>query len=327
MKVLFTTGPIASRLLTWSATVGAALLAVVLAAAPALAAGPIGGTGPGGSLGGGGGTGCSGVDCYANIWRYIKLSGNAAAPGGGNGSPVPMPPPPCYMEPMFSGPELYALWKAGSPGFPFQGYLGNIKKYKASNAGYWWERVTNLQVAGTCHLPLLAWVRPGAQPPLPQVPAIDLAIYAYDHMRLPSPGLTLNPSHHRGYVSLPSYVWDDLAFYLGTVTATLGDESATVNATAGNLRLGVGQAGRATVYDSGCTDRGSSARPVGTAPPDSGPGTTPDCGVTFTVPSSNDPVTGSIRWTVTSTDGGFPAITTTGANPVTVFEIQSLNGN
>jgi hypothetical protein len=305
----------------------AAFLAVVLAAAPALASGPTGGTGPGGSMGGGGGTGCSGVDCYANVWQYITLTGNAAAPGGGNGAPIQMPPPPCYMEPMFSGPELYALWKAGSPGFPFQNYLGDIKKYKASNAGYWWERVTNLQVAGTCHLPLLAWVLHGAQPPLPQVPAIDLAVYAYDHMLLPSPNLSLNPANHRGYVSLPSYVWDGMRFYVGHVTAHLGNEQATVNATAGGLRLGVSQPGSATVYDTDCTDQGSSARPVGTAPPDSGPGTTPDCGVTFTAPSPNDPVTGSIRWTVTSTDGGFPAITTTGTNPVTVFEIQSLNGN
>src|SRR6202034_4526420 len=124
---------------------------------------------------------------------------------------------------------------------------------KADNAGYWWERVTNLGVGGTCGLPLLAWVLPGAPPPLPAVPAADLAIYAYDHMLLPSPGLKLNPAHGRGYVSLPSYVWDNLPFYLGTVTATLGDESATVNATAGHLRLSVGQAGSATVYDSDCT--------------------------------------------------------------------------
>jgi len=317
------------RFRTLPAALGAALLAVVLAAAPALASGPIGGTGPGGSLGGGGGTGCSGVACYADVWQYIQLSGNAVGGGGSGGVPIAMPPPPCYMEPMFSGPELYTLYKAGSqipgnPEFPFAKYAPKIKQYKASHAGYWWERVTNLGVGGTCGLPLLSWVTNGAAPPLPQVPAIDLAIYAYDHMRLPSPNLTLNPPDGRGYVSLPSYAWARLPFDVGTVTATLGAESATVTATAGPLRLSVGQPGSATVYDSGCTTRGSTAPDP---PPNAGPGTTPDCGVTFTAAGSGNFVTGSIRWTVTSNYRGFPAITTVGTRPVTVYEIQSLNNN
>jgi hypothetical protein len=313
---------------TRPAAVCAGLLLAVLATASALASGPSGGTGPGGSIGGGGGGGggCSGVDCYANVWQYIYVTGNAADPAGGNAMPVPMPPPPCYMEPMFSGPELYALWKEERQGggFPFPVYIPYIKKYKDVTAGYWWQRVTNLGVGGTCGLPLLAWVLPGAKPPLPQVPEMDLAIYAYDHMRLPSPALTLNPPDGRGYVSLPSYVWDNLAFDVGTVTAHLGQEHATVVARAGSLRLGVGQPGSAMVYDSGCTADGSTAP---NPPKDAGPGTTPDCGVTFTAPGLGNSVTGTIRWKVTSDDGGFPAITTTGTQAVEVYEIQSLDNN
>jgi hypothetical protein len=317
------------RIVTRPAAVCAGLLIALLAATPALASGPVGGSGPGGSIGGGGGTGCSGVACYANVWQYIRLSGNAAGGGGGGGIPIQMPPPPCYMEPMFSGPELYALWKQGSqfpgnPQFPFQKYLGLIKQYKASHAGYWWERVINLQVRGTCGLPLLGWVGNGQPPPLPQVPAIDLSIYAYDHMTLPSPVLKLNPPGGRGYVSLPSYVWARLPFNVGTVTASLGNESATVTATAGTLRLRAGQPGGATVYDSGCTVNGSTAPDP---PQNAGPGTTPDCGVTFTAPSRDNSVTGSIRWTVTSNYRGFPAITTATTAGVEVFEIQSLNNN
>jgi hypothetical protein len=321
MKVLATPGRSASRLRTLPATLGAAVLTVVLAAAPALASGPVGGTGPGGSMGGGG-TGCSGVDCYADVWQYIKLTGNAVGAGGGNGQAEPMPPPPCYMESMFSGPELYTLWKEGGPGFPFLRWLGSIKKLKGSNAGYWWERVTNIGVGGSCNLPLLAWVTNGAAPPLPAVPQIDLAIYAYDHMKLPSPQLKLNPSNNRGYVSLPSYVWAALPFRVGRVTATLGGESATVTAPAGNLSLSVGQTGSATVYSSGCTTYGSTAPDP---PQNAGPGTTPDCGVTFTAPGYGNTVYGHIAWDPTSGGRQFPMINVVGEYAVTVFEIQSLS--
>jgi hypothetical protein len=320
----------ASRLPTRLAAAGAGLLMAVLAAAPALASGPAGGTGPGGSMGGGG-TYCSGVACYANVWQYIKLSGTPGAysPAGGSGPQIQLPPPPCYMEPMFSGPQLYTLWKAGSqlpgdPEFPFRHWIPRIKQYKASHAGYWWERVTNLQVGGTCGLPLLAWVRHGAAPPLPAVPAIDLADYAYDHLTLPSPQLKLNPPDHRGYVSLPSYVWSTMPFATAQVTATLGDESATVHATAGNLQLRVGQAGSATVYSSGCTPNGSTASDP---PRNAGPGTTPDCGVTFSAPGYDNSITGRLDWAATSAERNFPPIPVAETDPITVYEIQSLNNN
>lgn len=318
------------RVLAAAAT---ALLIPALTAAPALAGGaPGGGTGPVTSPGGSG-TGCSGVACYANVWRYITLSGTPGAfsPGGGSGPQVQLPPPPCYMEPMFSGPELYRLWKAGTqtkvgpggqnPGFPFASYLPKIRQHKNDTGGSWWERVINLRAGGSCGLPLLAWVSNGAAPPLPTLPAVDLADYAYDHMTLPLPQLTLNPAT-RSYVRLPTYVWDTLAFTGAHVTATLGNESATVAAAAGNLSLTAGGAG-ATVHDAGCTPRGSrSADP----PANAGPGTAPDCGVTFTAPASSGTITGKISWTVTSGARTFRPILVRGTKQVPVDEIQSLNG-
>lgn len=315
------------------ATLAATLLALAITAGPALAGGaPGGGTGPGVNPGGSM-TGCSGVACYANVWRYITLSGTpgAVSTGGGSGPQVNLPPPPCYMEPMFGGPELYRLWKSGTqtkvgpggvnPEFPFAAYVPRIKQHKGDAGGYWWERVTNLQVGGACGLPLLAWVTNGAPPPLPAVPAVDLADYAYDHMTLPSPRLTLNPAV-RSYVSLPTYVWDTLPFTAAHVTATLGNESATVNATAGNLALAAGGA-RATVYSNGCTPRGSrSVDP----PANAGPGTTPDCGVTFNAPSAGGSITGKISWTATSGARTFQPIVVQGGDTVPVDEIQSLNG-
>ena len=311
------------------AALAAALLTVTLTAGPALAGGsPGGGTGPGTNPGGSV-TGCSGVTCYAEVWRYITVSGNAASAAGGNGTPVQMPPPPCYMQPMFSGPELYQLWKAdrhgqvgpgGGSGFPFGGYLPEIKQHKNSGGGYWWERVTNLQIGGTCGLPLLAWVTNGAAPPLPHVPAVDLADYAYNHMAIKEPTLTLNPQA-RSYVNLPTYVWATLPYRQARVTATLGNEHATVIGVPSTLRLSA--SGGASIYQSGCRVTGSAAPDP---PKNAGPGTKPDCGVTFPAPGSANRITGSIVWTVTSGGRRFAPIRTGYTQGVAVDEIQSLNG-
>jgi hypothetical protein len=311
------------------ATLAAALLAMTLAAGPALAGGaPGGGTGPGVNPGGSV-TGCSGVTCYAQVWRYITLSGNAVGSAGGSGTPVAMPPPPCYMQPMFSGPELYQLWKAdrhgqvgpgGGSGFPFGTYVPQIKQHRSDTGGYWWERVTNLGIGGTCGLPLLAWVIKGAPPPLPRVPAVDLADYAYDHMRIGPPQLTLNPVA-RSYVNLPTYVWATPPFRVARVTATLGNEQATVTARPSRLQLTA--SGNAGIYDSGCTVSGSTAPDP---PKNAGPGTTPDCGVVFTAPGSGNMITGSLVWTPTSGGRTFPLIHTGRTQQVAVDEIQSLNG-
>lgn len=315
------THPRAPRSLTRLAAAAATFLFVLLVAGPAIAAAPGGGTGPGG-----GGTGCSGVTCYADVWQYIHLSGNAVGPAGSSGVSVPMPPPPCYMEPMFSGPELYALYKEGSglpgdPEAPFAQYKQGIIQHKNDTGGYWWERITNLGVGGTCGLRLLAWVVNGDPPPLPQVPAIDLADYAYDHMRLPDPALTFNPAA-RSYVSLPTYVWATLPWNppVGTVTATLGAESATVTATPGKLTLTA--TGGARVYQAGCTTLGSTAPDP---PPNAGPGTTPNCGVTFTAPGTGNMITGKLVWTAISAGHIFPPIDTATSRAVVVDEIESLN--
>jgi hypothetical protein len=324
----------AVRVLIALAAASSGLLASLLAAGPALAGGtgPAAGSGPGGS---GGLTGCSGQSCYASLWQYIQLSGTPGAYTTGSvrsGGPyVAMPPPPCYMEPMFSGPQFYQLWKQGNgqavgpsgvnPETAYNHWIPQIKGYRANNSGYWWTTVINLQVPGGCSLPLIAWVPNGAAPPLPQVPAVDLADYAYNHMTLPSPQLTVNPVT-RSYVSLPTYVW--AAIRNGTnqqVTATLGAQSATVTANAGQLSLAI--SGPGSTY-SPCPATGSSS-PLGQPPKNSGPGTTPDCGVVFSAASPAATISASLSWGITSNYGGFPAIPVTANKTVSVAEIQGLN--
>jgi hypothetical protein len=325
---------VAARLLAALAAASSALLAALLPAVPALAGGPGpgGGSGPGGS---GGLTGCSGQSCYANIWQYIQLSGTPGAYTTGGVAAgqayVPMPPPPCYMQPLFSGPQFYQLWKQGNgqavgpsgvnPELAYAPWGPKIKGYRTNANGYWWTRVINLHVPGGCGLPLIAWVPNGTPPPLPQVPAVDLAIYAYNHMTLPSPQLTVNPVT-RSYVSLPTYVW--AALRNGTtqqVTATLGAQSATVTAKAGQLSLAI--SGPGATY-SPCPATGSSS-PVGHPPANSGPGTKPDCGVVFSAASPAATISAKLSWGITSTNGGFPAIPVAANMTVSVAEIQNLN--
>jgi hypothetical protein len=329
-----------ARLLAVSAAASAGLLASMLAAGPALAqngtSGPSGGSGPG-SISVGGQTGCSGQSCYADIWQYAHLSGTSGAYTTGDTAggqvPINIPPPPCYMQPLFSGPEMYQLWNEGqgqkvgpngsNPEAPYAQYAAQIKSEQNNNDGYWWSPVIT-DTNATCSLPLLKWVPDGVTPPLPQVPGIDLADYAYNHFTLPDPVLTLNPVQ-RSYVSLPTYAWATLgAGPVEGTTVTLGNQSATVTATAGKLTLGVGDPGSGTVYDN-CSSTGSAARPVGVAPANSGPGTTPDCGVVFHTASNANTINATITWTITSTYGGLPEIRTNYAKTVAVAEIQGLN--
>lgn len=328
-----------ARLLALPAVASVGLLASMLAAGPVLAAGsgPGGGSGPGSISVGGSGTGCSGQSCYANIWQQIHLSGSVSSGGGSvpAGEQVSMPPPPCYMQPLFSGPEMYQLYTEGegqkvgpngsNPEADYAKFAGKIKAEKDSTDGYWYSPVIT-DMTATCSLPLLAWVADGATPPLPHVPAIDLADYAYDHFNIPSPELILNPQA-RSYVTLPTYVW---ATYNGgavtneTATAALGAESATIGARAGRLQLTLGSPGSGMVYDNGCSATGSKY-PQGHPPANSGPGTTPDCGVVFHTASATNMINAKATWIVDSNVGTFRNITVTGGQQVSVAEIQGLN--
>ncbi|HEY3951809.1 MAG TPA: hypothetical protein VGM53_00400 [Streptosporangiaceae bacterium] len=309
------------------AAVCAGLLASVLAAAPALAAG-----GPSMPSGPGGGTisGCSGATCYAEVWSHITLSGNSVSPSGGGGSPVAMPPPPCYLQPEFSGPEMYQMWQQSKnqrvgpngtdPWGDFPGGAGAIKAHQNDTNGEWWGLVINLQVSGGCSIhPFIQWVRNGAPPPLPQVPQVDLADYAYNHMTIGPATLTFSPAN-RSIVNLPTYVWDHPPFNgHAFVKATLGNESATVTARPSKLQLT--DNGGGLVYDTGCTATGSTA----TDPPkNAGPGTTPDCGVVFSAPGANS-ITGTLDWKPTGGGRTFRDIQAISTKGVTVAEIQSLN--
>jgi hypothetical protein len=176
-------------------------------------------------------------------------------------------------------------------------------------------------------LPLLAWVPAGALPPAPPIPPATLAAYAYNHLKIPSPTLVVNPAG-QNYVSLPTYVWATTpggARMPGTLTITAsgGGNSVTLTAVAGRLQVSAAGA----TSSPPCPPSGSGF-PVGRPPKDSGPGTRPDCGVVFHATGYGMPIDASLTWRIATTVAGIQLspITVRGARNVDVAEIQNLNG-
>ena len=173
------------------------------------------------------------------------------------------------------------------------------------------------------------------------MPLRTLAGYAYNHMAIPAPTLTVNPAGH-GYVNLATYVWGRTVPVSGTtgrpnayeVTAALGGETVSVWAQpAAGGAFSVGANGPGTPY-SACGPVGSHD-PVGHAPPGAGAGIPPDCGVLWQAPAAGASVSATVTWAVTWGAGvlgapgpnALPPIQMSARTPpFPVAEIQSING-
>lgn len=279
-----------------------------------------------------GGAGCSGQGCSISLSQYIHLGGDAGCPGRGPGSPIAIPPPPCWYVPYLDGQDMYQT--ATSLG-AFQQFMPEIKKDRYA-PGLWYIRNTYIN----CPLTEAAFVAPGTLPPLPHIPPSTLAAYAYNRMRMPIPRLVLNPAQ-TSWVILPTYVWArwpaGATGNMATreITATLGNETVTVWARAGNLTVNASPPG--TPYSARCGPAGS-RYPLGKPPAaTSGPGTTPDCGVVYRAPATGSPLTVTVSWATSWGTGNLNGpgpnpltpVTVTGPAPprtVPVAEIQNLNG-
>lgn len=319
------------------------LATTVLTAGPALADAPVSS----------GGAGCSGQSCWVSMQsQYIHLSGDYTNGPTSYGT-VPVPPPPCWMTPLVSGSEMYQLYKqsqgqrVGPNGqnswAGYQQWIPQIIQNRNSPGMWYVPEMWGTSAGFACgaKLPLLAWVAPGGVPPAPPIPPATLAAYAYDHLRVPSPAIVVNPAG-RSYVSLPTYVWavqgGAVSQPVGgpnqpagggmptrlSITASAGGNSVTLTATTQQLVLSTGIP--AKLY-SPCPPTGSKY-PVGQPPKNSGPGTAPDCGVVYSAPSTGTMINASLTYAinVTGVQIGFNPITVTGGRMVSVAEIQNLNG-
>jgi hypothetical protein len=237
------------------------------------------------------------------------------------------------------------------PGTPFGVYRSvqqarMLLKDKPVPPGTWWQLPVNPAASKAAQrqcftLPLFFFTAPGQAPPTPPVPLQTLADYAYNHMAIPAPRLTVNPAGH-GYVNLATYVWGQtrpVSAATGrpnayVVTATLGGETASVWAQpAARGAFSVGATGPGTPY-SACGPDGSRYR-VGHVPAGAGAGTPPDCGVLWQAPVAGASVSATVTWSVTWGAGvlngpgpnAMPPIQMTGRTPpFPVAEIQSING-
>lgn len=311
----------------------AALLAPVSLTAPASA---------------GSGVGCTGNDCSVLLSKMITLGGDV----GGSAAPIPVDPPPCLWVPIGDAVTGSTFIISGYgrvlPGSPYQVFASvqrARKLLKHPVPGTWYLLPINpaASAAGqqACRqLPLFFFAQPGQPPPAVPVPPRTLAEYAYNHMLIPQPLLTVNPAN-KGYVNLGTYVWGTWPASPTTgqtnaykITATLGNLTVTVWARAAGFT--VHAAGPGTAFSGGCGPSGSRF-PVNKPPASAGPGTVPDCGVLWRAPTATAAITATVVWTVTWGVGNLngpgnnalPPVTMTGPNPPRQFpvgEIQSVNG-
>ena len=259
--------------MTWRAA--AAILASAGLLAPWWTAAP---------AGAGSGVGCAGNTCSVLLSNLIALKGDVgAAPGHVQ---LPVAPPPCLWQPVgdTTAGSTLIIQQFGSavPGTAF-GVFRSVQqarmllKDKPVPPGTWWQLPVNPAASKAAQrqctaLPLFFFTPPGQAPPTPPVPLQTLADYAYNHMAIPAPRLTVNPAGH-GYVNLATYVWGrtrPVSAATGrpdayVVTATLGGETVSVWAQpAAKGGFSVGANGPGTPY-SACGPGGSRYR-VGHVP-------------------------------------------------------------
>jgi hypothetical protein len=288
------------------------------------------------------GVGCVGSQCSVSVWQFVKLGGPAYHQGSSNTVPVNVPPPPCLWNPIgdaTSGSqyiigEFGTVTKQDSQFDVYQSVQQAKQLLAAPKPGTWYELPINPNAgaagAAEClKLPLFAFEAPNVPPPMPNVPPVDLADYAYNNMRVPSPGVQLMPGT-RGWVNLATYVHLN-RLHRTFVTASLGDQAVRVTAVPTKLEISSSAGGQ--VYSQGCTLSGSKYQ-AGHLPT-TGAGVPPDCGVLWQAPTTAGTVTATVTWAITwrvtngdvAGNGVLPPITLAGTSAaIRVAEIQSVNG-
>ncbi len=323
---------------------GVTLLVLAGLLAPAWLAGP---------ASAGSGVGCTGGTCSVQLSTLITLKGDVGT--GPAHVQLPVAPPPCLWQPIggtsAGSASIIRQFGFAAPGTPFGVFQSvqqarRLLRGKPVPPGTWWQLPVDPAASKAAQrqcftLPLFFFTAPGQAPPTPPVPLRTLAAYAYNHMAIPAPTLTVNPAGH-GYVNLATYVWGRTVPVSATtgrpgayeVTATLGAETVSVWAQpAAKGAFSVSANGPGTAY-SACGPDGSHER-TGHAPASAGAGTRPDCGVLWQAPVSGAFISATVTWSATWGAGvlngpgpnALPPVQMTGrTRPFPVAEIQSING-
>jgi hypothetical protein len=282
------------------------------------------------------GVGCVGTECSASVWQFVHLTPKRYIGASGNSViAINVPPPPCLWNPIGDATtgsqyiigEFGTVTRQDSLFDVYQSVLQAKKLLANPTPGTWYELPVNpnASAAGQAEcakLPLFAFEAPGVAPPMPNVPPVDLAEYAYNRMKIPGPGLTVTPD--RAWVNLASYAHLTTPGPI-TIHAQLGAVGVWVTATPSSPTLSSSSAG--IPYFKGCRLDGSKYT---SSQPGAGAGTAPDCGVLWRAPTTDGSITATVTWKVTwgpNGDTTLPDVTTTDTvGGLRVAEIQSING-
>lgn len=285
-------------------TIGAGALATTLAAAglaltasPAFADGQCVGA-----------TGCTpDAPTTSGHSVVVRVSGDfvkGGSSGSSGGSTTVSVPSPCWYTQGYSGKEYYewvtsgkanqlSVHTGGEPYTPIDGY----EKHKDDDKGHYYGGECSSATFGDDLDGFFkysdkwfadhgdVWVPGGAQPPVPPIPPQVLLEAAQKAMTMPDPVFAISPDRTTGrdtIVNLSTWFWLTNPVTKGSVTASAGGNSATVNAGLESFEV--------TSAD------GDSTGPCdGTGTPWRR-GATSDCTIEFVRPTAGTDVTATTNW-------------------------------
>jgi hypothetical protein len=267
------------------------------------------------------------------------VGGGSEGSSGSSGSTTVQVAPPCIYFQGMTGKEYYEYWHPNGqeeprPGMgmgnhevekPYDGY----KEHKDDTEGNWYFRMCSsanfdgdiaaffdyAQEWFDSHGPV--FVPPGGSPPIPPIPPEILLQAAEESMTVPDPVFDWNPrraADQGTLVNLPTWFWlDPDTPTSGSVTASAGPSSVTVDLALTNVEYHADTAGSVV-----CDDGGTPWSP----------GASSDCTLTFGRAGA-DEVSASTRWDGTWSYNGAPqgALDPIGASwstDLVVSEVQSV---
>ena len=270
-----------------------------------------------------------------SVYGSFVSGGAEGSPGGG--STTVSVPTPCIWYQGWTGKEYYDDVKSGKitgagshaadqgTWEPNPGY----EKHKDDTEGHWYfpgctmldEVFDSFDEFDAYSRTFFAenddiYVEAGDTPPIPDVPPEVLLFAAQEAMEMPEPTFDYNPKRTGDaatLVNLDTWFWQEDRAESGSVTATAGPNSATVDAVLGEVTYVGDNAGAVTCADSGTPWQ---------------PGAVSDCVLQF-VRSGVNTVTASSTWNLSWTFNGTPmggldALGATWSADVGVVESQAV---
>lgn len=263
-------------------------------------------------------------------------SGGSAGSGGTSTKSVDVAPP-CYYNADMTGQEYaeYADGSAESDWLHMNPDSGpykprtDYKKHKDDTKGHWYGPVCSsgnfdgdldkfFDFAQTWFDKNEAiYVEENQSPPIPPIPPEMLLEAAQEAMTLPEPTFNWNPKTNAGaatLVNVDTWLWLNDSVDSGTITASAGSNSVSVDAKLDQVKFSA-----PTAAPVACADAGTAWSP----------GATSDCVLTFRRSNTATPVTATSSWSLTWTSNGEPQgaldpVTAAQTAPIKVDEMQTV---